>query len=264
MIDAQYVEMPWGRFAYRRSGRGKPFVLVHPLALNSRLWEPALAELQPGHDLVMVDTRGHGESTWDGQPYAIADVASDLAALLDALRIDRCAVLGMSMGGCVAMTFAARHASRVDRLVLCDTTAWYGEDAPTKWQERASAALTKTRDEQLPFQRDRWFSEAFRESRPDVVEHAADVFRSTDRAAHAAACGALGAFDLRGEIGAIRARTLVVTGEEDYATPPAMGRDLANGIPGARFELARGVRHMALLESAALRRDVAAFAQLAA
>jgi 3-oxoadipate enol-lactonase len=260
MIDVRFVQMPWGRLAYRRSGRGKPLVLVHPLALNSRLWEPALSDFLPGHDLVMVDARGHGESTWNGAAYAIPDIASDLVALLDALGIGRCAMLGMSMGGCVAMTFAAHNPSRVDKLMLCDTTAWYGEDAPAKWEERARAAQTKTRDEQIPFQTDRWFSGAFRESHPEVVEHASNVFRSTDRAAHAAACRALGAFDLRAQLGAIEATTVVVTGEDDYATPPAMGRSLAAGIPAATFRLIPAVRHMAVLESTELRTALAAFA----
>lgn len=261
MIEAQFVPLTWGRFAYRRRGQGKPFVLVHPLALNSRLWEPTLAQFQPGSDLIMVDSRGHGESKWDGEPYEIADLASDLASLLDVLRVDRCTMLGMSMGGCVAMTFAARYPARVDKLLLCDTTAWYGEDAPAKWRERAHAAATKTRDEQIPFQVDRWFSEAFRQSNPEVVAHAADVFRSTDRAAHAAACRALGAFDLRGELASIKAGTLIATGEGDYATPPQMGRALASGIRGATFRLVRGTRHMAVLESPALRAELAAFSR---
>jgi 3-oxoadipate enol-lactonase len=261
VIEPQFLQMPWGRFAYRRSGRGTPFVLIHPLALNSTLWEPTLGELSPGHDLIMIDARGHGASTWNGEPYAIADIASDVRVLLDALRIDRCAMLGMSMGGCIAMTFAARNRTRVDKLMLCDTTAWYGEDAPAKWEERALAAETKSRDAQIPFQLDRWFSEAFRNADPDTVEHAANAFRSTAPEAHAAACRALARFDLRDEISGIDASTLVVTGESDYATPPAMGSALANGIRGAQFRLVAGVRHMAVLESAALRRELATFAR---
>lgn len=260
MIEAQSITVPWGTQSFRRTGRGKPFLLIHPLALNGRLWEPVVPDFLPGHDLIMPDVRGHGEGRWDGAAYRIEDIAADMAALLDALAIERCSMLGMSMGGCVAMTFAAQNPDRVDRLMLCDTTAWYGADAPEKWRERAQTAATKTRDEQIPFQTDRWFSEASRRERPDVVEHAADVFRSTSREAHAAACRALGAFDLRDRLSEIRAQALVVTGEGDYATPPAMGRALAAGIAGATFTLVPDVRHMAVMESATLRRQLQQFA----
>jgi 3-oxoadipate enol-lactonase len=260
VIETQSVAMPWGTFRYRRTGRGTPLVLVHPLALSSRLWEPVLTDFLPGHDLVMPDVRGHGESRWDGAPYSIEDVANDLRTLLEALGIQHCSMLGMSMGGCVAMTFAARNPERVDRLMLCDTTACYGPNANQAWEERARAAEAKTRDEQIPFQTDRWFSEAFRDGHPLVVAHAADVFRNTTRDAHAGACRALGRFDLRPQLASISAETLVVTGEGDYATPPAMGRDLAHGIPGASFVLVRGVRHMAVLESADLRKQLQQFA----
>ena len=259
-LATRSVAMPWGSFSYRRAGVGQPLVLVHPLALNGGLWKPVLADFLPGHDVVMPDVRGHGKSRWDGAPYSIEDVAVDLRALLDALGIARCSLLGMSMGGCIAMTFAAQNPERVDRLMLCDTTAFYGPDASVKWEGRAHAAETKTRDEQIPFQIDRWFSETFRKQRPDVVEHTADVFRSTRREAHAAACRALGSFDFRARLGAILAPTLVATGEGDYATPPPMGRALADGIRNAELDLVPDVRHMAVLESASLRTRLQGFA----
>jgi 3-oxoadipate enol-lactonase len=112
------------------------------------------------------------------------------------------------------------------------------------------------RDERLPFQTDPWFSPTFRVARPDVVSHVCDVFRSTRPLVHAQACRALGQFDLRDELATIRAQTLVATGEEDHATPPVMGEALARDIPGAPFMLWPTVRHIALLESAALQRFV--------
>lgn len=252
--------MAWGQLAYRRAGSGTPFVLVHPLALGGRLWEPFLTELLPGHDLVMPDLRGHGESHWDGSAFSIDDMATDLRDLLDALGIERCHMLGMSMGGSVAMTFACRYGARLDRLMLCDTTAWYGENAVATWGERAQSARSKTREEQLPFQTERWFSDAFRAAHPEIVKHVCDIFTETKREAHAQACLAMGALDVRQRLGSIDTPTLVVTGEEDYATPPSMGEAIAQGIPGARFERWPAVRHMAVVESASLRTALMRFA----
>ncbi|CAN7703807.1 alpha/beta fold hydrolase [Caballeronia sp. LjRoot31] len=260
LLKIERINMAWGQLAYRRAGSGTPFVLVHPLALGGRLWEPFLTELLPGHDLVMPDLRGHGESHWDGSAFSIDDMATDLRDLLDALGIERCHMLGMSMGGSVAMTFACRYGARLDRLMLCDTTAWYGENAVATWGERAQSARSKTREEQLPFQTERWFSDAFRAAHPEIVKHVCDIFTETKREAHAQACLAMGALDVRQRLGSIDTPTLVVTGEEDYATPPSMGEAIAQGIPGARFERWPAVRHMAVVESASLRTALMRFA----
>jgi len=262
-MTAQFAEtgsvtLRWGRLAYRRTrGEGSPTVLLHPLALDSRMWELALGELGGGRDVIAIDLRGHGSSDWDGEPFTIADLASDVAGLLQSLSIDRCDLAGMSMGGCVAMTLAASQPGLVRNLALCDTTAWYGAEARVNWEERARAAEEKPRAELLPFQTKRWFSEAFRERSPEAVAHVVDIFVQTRGDVHAQACRALGAFDARPAIGKITSRTLALTGEEDYATPPAMGQALADAIPGAAFKQWPGVRHFSIVESAALRTYVA-------
>lgn len=247
------VTMAWGRFAYRRAGAGRPLVVLHSLALSGAMWEPLWDELAGRFDVIAPDLRGHGASTWDGTPFTVEDLADDIAGLLDELSLASCCVMGLSMGGSVATVLAARHAERVERLALCDTTAWYGEDAPVRWEQRAQQAESTPREKQVAFQVDRWFSEQTRRTEPDVVAHAVRLFLRTAPRVHGAACRALGALDARSKLGSITASTLVVAGEQDYATPPPMGRDLAAGIAGATFEEWPGLRHMAVLESAGLR-----------
>jgi 3-oxoadipate enol-lactonase len=247
------LDMPWGRLAYRRAGSGETLLLLHSLALNGEMWEPILPAFAAGYDVIAVDFRGHGASRWDGAAFSVDDLASDLRVLLDSLGIERCHVLGVSMGGSVATAFAAAHPELVGRLVLCDTTAWYGADAPLVWRERAEAARSGERAKLVPFQVDRWFAESFRRQEPEAVARVVDLFLGTDPSAHAQACRALGALDARADLDAIRAPTWVVTGEEDYATPPAMGSALAEGIGDATFTVWPGVRHLAIFESAELR-----------
>jgi 3-oxoadipate enol-lactonase len=256
-VISHHLVRPWGRFAYLRAeGAGNPLVLIHPLATGARLWEPFHAEFGP-RDIIAIDLRGCGDSGWDGQPYAIADLAGDLLALLDALGIDTADIAGMSMGGCVAMAFAAAHPARARRLALCDTTAWYGPGASQAWEDRATGAETRPRQELIPFQTQRWFNEAFCRDHPEEVQRIVDLFVHTPAPAHAAACRSLGAFDARPVVGAITAATLVLTGEEDYAAPPEMGEALARAIPGAVFKLWHSVRHFAVLESRDLRAFIA-------
>ncbi|MGH9069249.1 MAG: alpha/beta fold hydrolase, partial [Acidimicrobiales bacterium] len=248
MTQSQYIEMPWGRIAYRRTGSGDPLLLLHSLALSGRMWEPVLGAFTPTHDVLTVDLRGHGDSSYDRKPFCAADMCDDLVRLLDELNLARTHVLGLSMGGSIASVFASVHPDRIDRLVLCDTTAWYGPDARSTWAERAATALSKPRAMLVPFQIDRWFSDRFRRTRPEVVVAVVRIFLRTASRAHADACLMLGEVDARDGLGAVQAPTLIVTGEEDYATPPSMGQILHEGIASSTMQVWPGLRHFAILE----------------
>jgi 3-oxoadipate enol-lactonase len=247
------------RLAVRRQGEGPPLVLLHSLAMAGAMWEGAVAALADRFEVVTVDLRGHGASQGDGRPFTVEDIAGDLAELLDALGIERTSLLGLSMGGSVAVMFAALFADRVDRLVLADTTANYGPNRVESWEERARTAVERPRDAQLDFQVERWFSPAFRDREPDAVRRIGEIFVACDSQVHAAACRALGALDANALLGDIRAPTFVLVGEEDYATPPDMARALAEGIPDARLSVLPGVRHMSLIERPDLWEEIAAF-----
>ncbi|WP_433298488.1 alpha/beta fold hydrolase [Pseudonocardia sp. CA-142604] len=247
-MNPDSVDGPVGPIAYRRTGRGHPLVLLHSLALDGRMWGPYAARLAPHFDVIAPDARGHGGSGWDGGPFDTADLAADLAALLDGLGLPSAHVLGMSMGGSVAIEFAGTHQARVDRLVLADTTAWYGETARGAWTERAERAVALPRRRQVPFQVDRWFTERFRRTRHDEVRRIAGIFVETDSGAHAEASLALGRLDARHLLAGITAPTLSVTGEEDYATPVPMGREIAEGVADGRHRTLSGLRHLSLVE----------------
>jgi 3-oxoadipate enol-lactonase len=247
-MDPDSVDGPVGPIAYRRTGRGHPLVLLHSLALDGRMWGPYAVRLAPHFDVIAPDARGHGGSGWDGRPFDTADLAADLAALLDGLGLASAHVLGMSMGGSVAIEFAGTHQARVDRLVLADTTAWYGESALDAWTERAERAVALPRRRQVPFQVDRWFTERFRRTHHDEVRRIAGIFVETDSGAHAEASLALGRLDARHLLAGITAPTLSVTGEEDYATPEQMGRAIAEGVADGRHRTLAGLRHLSLVE----------------
>jgi 3-oxoadipate enol-lactonase len=237
-----------GPIAVRGRGSGEPVVLLHPLALSGELWRPLATTLSEDFQVLSLDLRGHGVSGWDGRPFSIEDLALDVTEVLDALEIPSTGLLGMSMGGSVAVTFAGLFPERVRSLVLADTTAWYGEDAVTAWEERARRAAAVPRAEQLPFQLDRWFSPAFLEREAEEVDRVTQIFLRTDSRAHAAASTAMGRLDARPLLSAVRAPTLVIVGQDDYATPPAMAGELAGGIPGATLLPLPGLRHLSLIE----------------
>jgi 3-oxoadipate enol-lactonase len=243
------VETPAGVLNVRTTGNGKAGVLVlHPLALSGEVWAPMAAALGAEFTVLALDARGHGDSQWDGKPFTVEELADDAAAVIRAHGTGPVGVVGMSMGGSTAVSLAVRYPDLVDRLVLADATACYGPDRVEAWAERARGAASKTREEQIPFQLTRWFSDGFNAEHGNEAQRVVDIFLATDRYAHAAACEALGGFDASAELGSIAAPTLVLVGDEDYATPPAMAEELAAGIPGARLELLLQTRHLSLVE----------------
>ena len=109
---------------YEIHGEGPALVLVMGIGYDSSLWTLAqVPALSTQFRVVLVDNRDAGRSSRASHPYSIADMADDLAGLLDALGIPRTHLLGLSMGGMIALEFALRHADRLDRLVLSGTGA---------------------------------------------------------------------------------------------------------------------------------------------
>ncbi|MCI2422250.1 alpha/beta fold hydrolase [Saccharopolyspora sp. K220] len=248
----RFVDGPSGRIAYRRTGSGPPLVLLHPLALSGRVWDPVVDQLADHFDTIAPDARGHGQSGWDRAEFGVTELADDIVALLDGLGFPAAHLVGMSMGGSVAINVAGRHPGRVERLVLADTTAWYGADAVPTWTQRAEKVRTTGRPAQIPFQVDRWFTEHFRRTHPAEVNRVVGIFLATDSAAHAQASLALGRMDGRELLPSITAPTLAFAGEEDYATPPEMAVYAAEHVADGTALNLPGLRHLSLVERPAL------------
>lgn len=223
------------------------YALVHSLAMDGSFWNRVVAHLAASGDVLVYDCRGHGRS---GKPKGSQPVerhADDLADLLDAVGWQQAVIAGASMGGCIALAFAVRYRDRVSGLGLIDTTAWYGPDAPEKWEERGQKGLREGMASLVAFQKSRWVSEVFLNRHPEVVEQAVSVFLASDPEAYLEVCRMLGAVDLR-ILPPFSFLVRIVVGAEDYATPIAMAETSRDLIPGATLTVLDGVRHLTPLE----------------
>lgn len=232
-------------------GAGEAVVLAHAIGLDHHMWDAVAATLAPGFRVVAIDARGHGASPVPARPYALRDLADDVAALLDRLRIARAHWVGLSMGGMVGQAFALAHPRRLGRLVLANTTGSYGPDGAANWQARIrlveQGGLAAIRDavEQ------RYFSAAFRRDHPAEVAATMSRFMQTPVAGYLGCCDAIAALDFSTDLARIAAPTLVIAGSEDVGTPVAMSEALAAGIPGARLAVLEGAAHLSSAEKPA-------------
>lgn len=222
--------------------------LVHSLAMTAEFWTGVAEALGEDWQILAVDCRGHGESGKAAGPYTVDLFADDLADILDAENWERAIVGGASMGGCVALAFAARHPARVAGLALIDTTAYYGENAMEAWEGRANKALQEGMGALVDFQKSRWFSDSFREANPNAVQLAINVFLANEVQAYAETCRMLGRCDLREKLPEFSFPVEIIVGEEDYATPVEMADAMHRAIAGAKLTVLPKVRHFTPLE----------------
>ncbi len=223
------------RLHYRLEGREDAplLMLSNSLGTNLDMWEPQMPALLTHFRVLRYDARGHGQSSVPDGPYSIAQLGSDAIALLDHLGLARVHFCGLSMGGMCGMWLALNHAARIDRLVLCNTAARIGP--PEMWNVRIEAVQDQGLAEIVPAVLDRWFTRDFRHGATAQVELVRSMLLTTTDAGYIASCAAVRDMDQRNQLGAIFAPTLVLSGRQDMATPPADGHFLADHIPGARY-----------------------------
>lgn len=241
---------------YRVTGFGPVrLALTHSLAMTGDFWNPLIDELGDEYSVLTWDCRGHGASGKPAGPYTAEQFADDLAAVFDAARWRKAICAGASMGGTVTLAFAAAYPEHVLGLGLIDTTASYGAGAPAAWEERAAKAQAEGLAALTAFQKTRWFSDAFNASHAELVQDCVDIFCANDVVAYQETCRMLGNADLTGTLGAIRVPTMILVGEEDYATPPPMAKAMHEAIAGSTLEVIPAARHLTPLECPALIAD---------
>lgn len=231
-------------------GEGPAILFVHGYPLDRTLWQHQLSALT-GFRRIAPDLRGLGLSDAPDLGYSMATYADDLAALLDALQADQVVLCGLSMGGYVALEFARRYRARLRGLILMDTRA--EADTPEVRKAR-EGAMQLARDkgaaaiaaQMLP----RLFAPGAADTMPQVVDR---VRIMMEAAPVKGIVGALAAMRDRPDSSPTLAEleglpTLVVVGEQDQITPPAVARGMSGAVPGAILSIIPGAGHLPPVE----------------
>jgi 3-oxoadipate enol-lactonase len=247
------VKLADGDLNYLLEGpAGAPvLVLSNSLGTDLHMWDAQIPAFTEHFRVLRYDTRGHGQSLVTQGPYSIDQLGRDVLALLDALDIPRANFCGLSMGGLIGQWLALNAASRVERLVLCNTAAKIA--GPEVWNPRietvlrdGQAAMLALRDASVA----RWFTAEFAAAHPAQVAPVVDMLAATSAQGYAANCAAVRDADFREQIRAIQAPTLVVCGDVDAVTTVEHGRFLQSGIPAAEL-LVLHAAHLSNVQAAA-------------
>jgi pimeloyl-ACP methyl ester carboxylesterase len=231
--------------AYREYGAGFPLVLISGLAAPMKTWNPpVIAELSRHFRVIVFDNRGTGYSGASDEPFSIPLFARDTAGLMDALGISRAHILGHSMGACIAQELALAFPEKSGRLVLVA-----GDCGGSEAQRMAPKVFARLADRSgtMAEVAARLFSVLFPPAWlathdpfkfcPDVEETTSDEIAARQAAAFFSWPGSFS------RLGEIRARTLVLTGDEDVVVPCGNSRLLAEKIPGADLAVFPGAGH---------------------
>ena len=234
------IDLPSGKIFIARRGSAHPtLVLLHGAAGSHTHWGAQLAGLSPRYRVVCPDLPGHGRSPGPA-PTTIAAYADAVLPLLDDL--DGPIVLGgHSMGGAVALTLAARAPQRFAGLLLVGSGAQL-PIAPSLFDGLATDPQTTLAKIAARF--------LSRDANPELREQAVRTYQDADPITANAAFSACAAFDLRDQLGRIAVPTLIICGEHDVLTPPALSHELAAGIAQAQLQIIANAGHSPMIEYA--------------
>ena len=228
---------------YRLDGDGDRVVLLSgSLGSTLEMWAPQLPALSPRFRVLRYDHPGHGGSP----PLAettVSSMAREVVELLDELGIASVSYCGLSLGGAVGMRLALDEPERVEKLVLCSTSARFA--SPDFWQERADTVRRDGVEAVADVVLERWFTPAFRD-----VRRYREMLLSIPSEGYARACEAVRDWDARGELGGISAPTFAIAGAEDPSTPPADLEAIVVEISGAELVVVDNARHLVNVERA--------------
>jgi 3-oxoadipate enol-lactonase len=198
---------------------------------------------------VRFDLRGHGGSPVPPGPYSLADMGADVVALQDRLGLERAHLCGISLGGMIAMWTAIHEPARVDRLMLCSTSAALGP--PSGWAERARLVREHGTEAVADAVVARWLTPAYAAEHPELRRRLRAMVAATPDEGYAGACAAIEHMDLEGGLGRIEAPTLVIAGADDTSTPPDHAARIAARVPEARMAVVPDAAHLANLQQPA-------------
>jgi len=224
---------------------GLPVVFANSLGTDLRLWDKVIDRLpETGFRLIRFDKRGHGLSSCPPSPYSMEDLVQDTEELLEAIGVESCVFVGLSIGGMIGQLLASRRPDLIKGLVLSNTGAKMGEAA--MWQDRIERIRADGIEALADAILERWFSEGFR--RTDECLAWRHMLTRTPAEGYIGCCEAIAGTDLVTSTSQLRLPVLGIGGADDLASPPDLVRATTALVPGSRYVEIEAAGHLPCVE----------------
>lgn len=231
-----------------RTGRGRDLVVLHSLLADRHAFDPVLPALAEKHRVTLFNLPGfHGS-----QPTLLPLMDAYVACIEDGFQEFKIAndavLIGNGFGGTVALAFALAHPERIAKLVLSDAAACFPDEGRKAFAVMAEKVAAEGFGSVAEIAAKRVFSPAYLAVHPEKIEERKQVLLGIEPKAFQAACAILQEADLVPLLHHLRVPTLVVCGEFDQATPPALNKQIAAKVTGAKYVELPGCGHCPPLE----------------
>ena len=217
------------------------------LGTDNRLWYKIIDNFKDDYRIITYDKRGHGISNKPNKNLSIEVLANDIYDLLNHLKIKKVNFVGISIGGMIAQKLASKNPNLINKLVLCDTAVKIGN--PAIWRERINLLKKNGLDGISDSIIARWFSKSFIEKNPDEIQIYKNMLNTTSVEGYLGCCEAIKNADLTISTNLIKNPTLVLVGENDLSTPPALVEDTAKLINNSIFKIIKNSGHLPCLDN---------------
>ena len=231
---------------YKTVGNNKDQILlfIHPLGADHSVFNKVMVGLSRDYTCYSVDIRGHGKSPVIEPPYSIESMAADISSTF---VFDKPVnVMGVSIGGMIAMSLAIKKLIPIKKLILSDTGHVIGNYQ--LWQERIDLVNSGGLEKIVDMAIERWFPEKFRTEFPELMDECKRMQLKTSVKGYVGACQAIQSANLTDEVFKIENDTLVINGSKDISTPPELGRQLKDLITNGTFRELDGIGHVPPLQ----------------
>ncbi len=243
------VEINAANWSYEERGAGKALVLVHGFPLDRRMWDAQMAGLADVCRVIAVDLPGFGQSQ-PPRPFTMKSLADDLHAFLDKVNARPAVLVGLSMGGYLALKYVTRYPTDLAGLALIDTRA-QADDTEGKKNRMAMVEIAKAQGSSAIADRmePKMLSSATMHRNPEVVKRLREIMESCPAQTMEYALIAMrDREDSQAELASIAVPTLIVVGDSDAITPPALSSAMNREIPHSRFCVIKNAGHMSPME----------------
>jgi len=231
-----------------RSGSGSPIVLFHSLLADRTSFDPLALMLAKTHDVISLSLPGFSGSDFVGSD--LASLADQIVSAIKTLNLsEKPVLLGNGFGGFVALVCALRHPQFASRLVLADCGACFSEPGRAAFRNMSTVAKEKGLEAVADIAMRRLFAPEFQAQNPELIADRKTRFLKLPLETFHSACAALAELDLRPQLAAMTLPTLVLVGDMDEATPPAMSHELAELLPNAQLIVLQSCAHVPQLQS---------------